>query len=196
MVQFPNIIQIKFITVKDYLKMLKRLSAAAIISTATLNATDTTLNDFTTSYHKVQSEINLNIKNTKYIFNPTEEEVKQLILLGDKALESTQRLKEYNKVVLEKNFSKWAIEESETISTVINHIAKDALNFHRLASQVVKHIKNYPSIAKTNKEMSVLWKEIYDNTMQYKQRAEDAKIASDFILKFIPKNKEVLEALA
>lgn len=173
--------------------MIKSLSSLAVV--VGLSSVNATAHSYVDVLPKEIQKDNSYKKSSK-IFSLTEKEKAYLMKINSENMDFLLKYQEKNEEVFSLNFERWLVEESSTVSDLVNKILAMSKEFTDGFKREAKYYKDYTSISNKLQLTSKKWNEIYSFTMQFKQRADDAKQANEFISSFIPANKEVLEALA
>jgi len=173
--------------------MIKSLSSLAMI--VSLSSVNATAHSYVGLLPKDMHKDNSYKKSSK-LFSLTEKEKSHLITINSENMEFLSKYQAKNEEVFTINFERWIVEESATVSDLVEKILSMSKEFEKGFKREAKYYKGYPSIANKLEATASKWNEIYRFTLQFKQRADDAKQVNAFMNDFIPANKEVLEALA
>ena len=173
--------------------MIKSLgSLAMVVGLSSVNATAHSYVDvLPDKTHKDNS-----YKKSSKTFSLTEKEKSYLMKLNSENIEFLSKYQAKNEEVFHLNFERWVVEESATVSELVDKILAMSKEFIDGFNREEKYYKDYPSISRKLQLTSEKWSEIYSFTLQFKQKADSAKQVNDFMNTFIPANKEVLKALA
>jgi len=173
--------------------MIKSLSSLAMV--ASLSSVNATAHSYVDMLPKEIHKDNSYKKSLKQ-FSLTEKEKEYLIKINSENMEFLSKYQAKNEEVFNLNFERWVIEESATVSDLVEKILAMSKEFEHGFKREAKYYKEFPSIATRLEATALKWNEIYRFTLNFKQMADDAKQVNAFMNDFIPENKEVLEALA
>jgi len=173
--------------------MLKELSLAAL-TTLNMNIQNATFHDYSTAIKNMQSEKSTLFSKNDGLHLPKEKKA-ELQELANETLLTWKELERFNKVMLQNNFDRWIVEESEDLGNLIDKIVSDMQLSIRFFTKTAKQFSSYPSISKKLEEVVAISKNIYNFTRPFQERTNKVKEALAFANEFIPKNEEALEIL-
>jgi len=163
------------------------MSAFADISNVTLSEYSAFIDDnySKTKIPKTQNQVILSEREKEELIKT----LTFLITRGEQVVSTT-------KDVFKNNFERWEIVEASSLYSLLNKLINDSDTMSNFILSISKYYKSYPSIMGKMNQLKLLDEEIGNITKKYLLQAKQAQEAHQFMQSFIPKNREVLDALA
>ncbi|MEA3289203.1 MAG: hypothetical protein U9Q04_03380 [Campylobacterota bacterium] len=175
--------------------MLKELGIATI-ATMNFNTADISISDYKSLIVDNNNKTVSEKVDTNQFFYISPEDKEEL---NNKLVSHVSTMKEYekrNQEVLKKNFDRWIIQESGEVLSLVNYILSMTQELSTEFKKEAKIYNKYESLSKKMYEIASIFENVHKFTLQYKQKSIEADEVYMFMADFIPKNQEVLKALA